>query len=70
MHAQRTQDAISWSGMSLREFATQVGTSASRLWTYATGKVFPSAPPFRKIERTARQLAHSPPQHDGDLGVL
>lgn len=31
------------SGLSRREFASRIGTSASRLSTYATGKVTPSA---------------------------
>ena len=45
----RINDAIAVSGLSLREFADRVGTSASRLSTYATGKVQPSAAMFVRI---------------------
>ena len=34
---------INNSGLSRREFASRIGTSTSRLSTYATGKVVPSA---------------------------
>jgi ribosome-binding protein aMBF1 (putative translation factor) len=34
---------IAMSGLSRTEFASQIGTSSSRLSTYATGKVTPSA---------------------------
>jgi len=40
--------AIEWS--SAAAFATQVGTSASRLSTYATGRVTPSAAMLVRIE--------------------
>jgi transcriptional regulator with XRE-family HTH domain len=37
------QRLIEESGLSRREFASHIGTSTSRLSTYATGKVTPSA---------------------------
>lgn len=45
----RINDAIAVSGLSLREFADRVGAGASRLSTYATGKVQPSAAMFVRI---------------------
>ena len=48
----RINDAIAVSGLSLREFADRVGTSASRLSTYATGKVQPSAASVGSIGRS------------------
>jgi DNA-binding transcriptional regulator YiaG len=36
-------EAVRRSGLSRAEFAAQIGTSASRLSTYASGKVVPSA---------------------------
>lgn len=41
--ATEVQRAIAQSGMSRAQLATRLGTSASRLSTYATGKVTPSA---------------------------
>lgn len=50
---ERTRYAINTSGLSMREFAAELGTSASRLSTYANGQVQPSAATFLKIERIA-----------------
>jgi DNA-binding transcriptional regulator YiaG len=41
------------SGLSRTEFASRVGTSASRLSTYATGKVTPSAALLVRMRRVA-----------------
>lgn len=41
--AEEVRRLIEASGLSRREFASRVGTSTSRLSTYATGKVVPSA---------------------------
>jgi len=41
--AAEVRHAIAQSGLSRAEFASRVGTSASRLSTYATGRVAPSA---------------------------
>lgn len=43
--------AIAASGLSRAEFASRIGTSASRLSTYATGKVAPSATLIVRIRR-------------------
>jgi hypothetical protein len=45
------------SGLSRAEFASRIGTSASRLSTYATGKVTPSAALMLRMRRTARGRA-------------
>ena len=46
-------EAIRRSGLSQAEFAARIGTSASRLSTYAAGKVVPSATLKVRIERLA-----------------
>lgn len=51
--AQRVRAAIAASGMTAAQFAETVGTSASRLSTYANGKVSPSAAMLVRIERAA-----------------
>jgi DNA-binding transcriptional regulator YiaG len=60
------------SGLSRTEFASRIGTSASRLSTYVTGKVTPSAALLvrmrlvAKRERAGRELlAMPPPPGDG-----
>lgn len=40
------------SGLSRAEFASRIGTSASRLSTYATGKVTPSAALLVRMRHT------------------
>lgn len=55
--ARRVRDSIEHSGRSGAEFAELVGTSASRLSTYATGKVTPSAAMLLRIERTESSAA-------------
>lgn len=45
---------IGRSGLSRSEFASRIGTSASRLSTYATGKVTPSAALLLRMRRVAR----------------
>lgn len=44
---------IDASGLSRAEFASRIGTSASRLSTYATGKVTPSASMMVRMRRAA-----------------
>ena len=51
--AARVRAAVERSGMTNAEFAASVGTSASRLSTYLSGKVVPSAALIMRIERTA-----------------
>jgi len=41
--AREIREAIAASGMTAADFASSIGTSASRLSTYATGRVVPSA---------------------------
>lgn len=49
--ARRVRSAIQRSGVTAAHFADLVGTSASRLSTYASGKVTPSAALLVRIER-------------------
>ena len=51
--AARVRAAVERTGMTRAEFAALVGTSASRLSTYLSGKVTPSAALLTRIERTA-----------------
>ena len=48
--AARVRDAIARSGLTGAQFAELVGTSGSRLSTYANGKVTPSAAMLLRIE--------------------
>lgn len=52
--ASRVRDAVTRSGLTNQEFAQLVGTSASRLSTYLSGKVTPSAALLLRMERAAR----------------
>lgn len=54
--AARVRDAVATSGLINADFARQVGTSASRLSTYLTGQVTPSAAMLIRIERTAERV--------------
>ena len=51
--AARVRTAIDASGLTAAAFAEAVGTSASRLSTYATGRVVPSAALLLRMERLA-----------------
>jgi DNA-binding XRE family transcriptional regulator len=50
--ARRIRDAVARSGLGQEEFARRIGTSRSRMSTYCTGKVTPSAALLLRIERT------------------
>jgi transcriptional regulator with XRE-family HTH domain len=53
------RSTIALSGLNMTEFASRIGTSASRLSTYATGKVTPSAALMLRIRRLgSRRVAH------------
>jgi hypothetical protein len=52
--AARVRDAVTRSGLSKAAFAELVGTSPSRLSTYLSGKVTPSAAMLVRIEDAAR----------------
>jgi DNA-binding transcriptional regulator YiaG len=51
--AAEIREAVRRSGLSRAEFASQIGTSASRPSTYASGKVTPSATLMLRIRRAA-----------------
>lgn len=53
--AAEVRDAIDRSGLSQAEFAARIGTSASRLSTYASGKVTPSATLLLRVRRLAER---------------
>jgi DNA-binding transcriptional regulator YiaG len=59
--AQRVRAAIRASSLTAEEFARLVGTSASRLSTYATGRVVPSAAMLIRIEAAAGRGSQSIP---------
>lgn len=54
--AARVRRAVDSSGITNAEFARLVGTSPSRLSTYLTGKVTPSAAMLVRVERTSANL--------------
>lgn len=60
--ASRVRDAVERSAMTNARFAEHIGTSASRLSTYLSGKVTPSAAMLLRIERTA---SSEPPRRRG-----
>lgn len=49
------REAVERSGLSQAEFASRIGTSASRLSTYVSGKVTPSATLMVRIRRVSGQ---------------
>lgn len=51
--AARLRQAVARSGLTSAEIADRVGTSASRMSTYLSGKVTPSAAMMLRIERAA-----------------
>lgn len=51
--AREVSKLIEMSGLSRAEFASQIGTSSSRLSTYATGNVMPSAALMLRMRRLA-----------------
>ena len=51
--AARVRAAVAASGLTGAAFADAIGTSASRLSTYATGRVVPSAALLLRMERVA-----------------
>ena len=53
--ARRVQELIAESGLGRKEFAERVGTSTSRLSTYATGRVVPSAAMLLRMEQLAER---------------
>lgn len=54
--AAEVRSAIASSGLSRAEFAARIGTSTSRLSTYATGKVMPSAALMLRIRGVVERI--------------
>ena len=57
--AARVRQLIGDSGLTAAAFASRAGTSASRISTYASGKVIPSATMMLRLERVAQQARAS-----------
>ena len=58
--------AVRHSGLSRVEFASRIGTSPSRLSTYESGKVTPSATLMLRIRRVAGRLSRHGGHHEGN----
>lgn len=58
--AARIDELVRQTGLSATEFAACIGTSASRLSTYRSGKVVPSAALMVRMERAAAQVSEPP----------
>jgi ribosome-binding protein aMBF1 (putative translation factor) len=56
--AAEIRGAVRRSGLTRAEFASRIGTSASRLSTYASGKVTPSATLMLRIRHLASRQSH------------
>ena len=56
--AARVRELIARSGLTAAQFASRIGTSASRLSTSASGKVVPSAALLLRM----RRASHPPPR--------
>jgi DNA-binding transcriptional regulator YiaG len=57
--AAHVRAAIAASGLTSAQFAERIGTSASRLSTYATGSVTPSAHMLMRIQQLAAMLSNT-----------
>ena len=53
--AQQVRDCLAQSGLTARDFAERIGTSPSRLSTYQSGKVTPSAALLIRMQRIAQR---------------
>ncbi|NHA01308.1 helix-turn-helix transcriptional regulator [Nocardioides sp. W3-2-3] len=58
--ADHIRTTIAATGLTQRQFATLVGTSPSRLSTYVTGSVTPSAAMLLRINRMAKRARTLP----------
>ena len=63
--AAEIREAVKRSGLSRAEFASRIGTSSSRLSTYAAGKVTPSATLMLRIRRVADRHSAMSRNHQG-----
>jgi DNA-binding transcriptional regulator YiaG len=61
--AQEVSSLVEKSGLSRVDFASRIGTSASRLSTYATGKVTPSAALMVRMRTEAEAAGELDPKH-------
>ena len=55
--ASEVRDLVAGSGLSKQDFAERIGTSRSRLSTYMSGKVVPSATLIVRMRRVARHAS-------------
>ncbi len=55
--ASEVRNMVATSGLTRQEFAARIGTSASRLSTYANGKVVPSAALMVRMRRLISRAA-------------
>jgi tetrahydromethanopterin S-methyltransferase subunit G len=55
----RLQDLVEKSGLTAAQFAQRIGTSASRMSTYLSGKVVPSAALLVRCEAVSKRAAES-----------
>lgn len=58
--ARRVRTLVTTSGLTQAAFAETIGTSASRLSTYLSGKVAPASPLLVRMERVARDHGRQP----------
>jgi DNA-binding transcriptional regulator YiaG len=72
--AEEVRQAIARSGLSRVEFASRIGTSTTRLSTYTTGKVTPSAALMvrmrRLLERAERRADNAPSACGGGTAAV
>ena len=66
--ASEVRDLVARSGLSKQDFAERIGTSRSRLSTYMSGKVVPSATLIVRMRR-ATHHASEVATHSSSLGV-
>ena len=59
--AAEVRNLVARSGLSKKDFAERIGTSRSRLSTYMSGKVVPSAALMVRMRRVARQGSRTAP---------
>jgi ribosome-binding protein aMBF1 (putative translation factor) len=64
--AAEIREAVKRSGLSRAEFASRIGTSASRLSTYASGRVTPSATLMLRMRQVADRQSSDERSHDAD----
>jgi transcriptional regulator with XRE-family HTH domain len=57
--AAEVRDIVGRSGLSKQDFAERIGTSRSRLSTYMSGKVVPSAALMVRMRRVARHAGET-----------